>query len=63
MFFRVIELHDGRWSCRQGRSEFDVHQDRDSAVDHVTHIAAEHAPAEVYLHQLSGSACRIGAAG
>lgn len=61
LFFHLVELDGGRWSCRQGRHEFDAHDDMDSAVDHITRIAAEHVSAEVYLHALGKPVRRVGA--
>jgi len=59
-FFRVIELDDGRWACRHGTEEFDRHDELSDAVGHIRVIAAEHTPAELFVHHLDG---RVGSGG
>lgn len=52
--FRVIELDDGRWACRRGLQELDIHAHVDAAVDHIIAIAAQHSPSQVIAHHLDG---------
>ena len=60
LFFRVIELGDDRWACRHGRLEYDTHPQVGQAIDHITALAADHRPAELFLHRLDGSVARLG---
>jgi hypothetical protein len=53
-FFRVIEQEDGSWSCSRGREDFDFHAHLDDAIDHITGIASEHSPSDVFVHHLDG---------
>jgi hypothetical protein len=53
-FFRVIEQGDGSWMCSRGREEFDFHAQLDDAIEHITGIASEHSPSEVFVHHLDG---------
>lgn len=54
-FFHVVELPDGSWACRRGTREFDVHAEFDDAVRHITAIASNEQPAEIYLHRRDGT--------
>lgn len=54
LFFRIIESADGWWACRRGRTEVDRHAEIDEALRHITQIAAEHRPSQVWVHHLDG---------
>lgn len=55
LFFRVIELPDGLWSCRQGRFELDTHWDRAGAIAHLRRLAvAAQGPVEIFVHRRDG---------
>jgi hypothetical protein len=56
----VIELDDGRWACRQGTEEFDRHGEIGDAVAHIRAVAAQHLPAELFVHGLDGSVRSVG---
>jgi hypothetical protein len=60
LFFRVIELGGGRWACRQGRLEYDTHAEMNQAIVHIAELAANHRPAELFLHRLDGSVESLG---
>lgn len=60
-FLRVVELDGGRWACRFGRQEFDVHVELDDALAHITALAGDHQPAELFVHYLDGTVGRLGA--
>lgn len=62
-FFRVIELEDGRWSCRRGATEIDGHASLHDAIQHVTALASHEVSADVFLHHLDGTVQRFHAAG
>ena len=53
-FFRIVEFEDGSWSCRQGRRELARFGDLDAAIETGRDIACEHAPSEVFVHDLNG---------
>jgi hypothetical protein len=46
--FRAIEIDDGRWSCRRGRDEYDTHELLKEAIEHLSNLASEHRPSEVF---------------
>lgn len=58
LYFRVIQ-GDGSWMCRRGREEIDRHDSRQEAVDHMSELAAEHRPSEVFLHEGDGTVVSI----
>jgi hypothetical protein len=60
LFFRVIELDDGRWACRHGSLEYDIHALMNQAIEHITALAANQRPAELFLHRLDGSVRSLG---
>lgn len=60
MFFRVIEQEDGCWACRHGRFEFDSHTAMKEAIEHMTAVASEQSPAEIFLHRCDGSVESLG---
>jgi hypothetical protein len=54
-FFRVRELGDGSWQCQWGSETFDNHTALADAIEHCSNIAAQHRPAEVFVHRLDGA--------
>lgn len=63
MFFRVVELADGRWACRQGMTEIDTHGEYEAAITHIRRVAADTAGSvEIFVHQADGTVGRIPAA-
>src|SRR5215467_1027042 len=63
LFFRVVDLADGRWACRQGRYEHDTHDDQCDAVAHIRQLAAaEVEETEIFLHHRDGAVDRLAAA-
>jgi hypothetical protein len=51
-YLRAVELEDGRWACRHGRNEYDLHADLDSAISHLHDLARDLGDAEVFVHPL-----------
>jgi hypothetical protein len=51
-FFHIVERDDGNWACRHGRHEYDAHRELRDAVEHITAIASDQRPAEIFLHRL-----------
>jgi hypothetical protein len=60
-FFRVVELDGGRWARRHGNLIFDTHAAMPEALEHITKLAVEHRPAELFVHRLDGSVTGLGA--
>jgi hypothetical protein len=54
LWFRVIEVEEGVFACRFGLTEYDRHDTASAAIDHLKTIAADHSPAQVYLHPRDG---------
>jgi hypothetical protein len=54
LFFRIIEDGDGWWACRRGRAEIDRHPGIDEALAHITQIAGQHRPSQVFIHHVDG---------
>lgn len=52
--YRVVQQDNGRWRCRFGRQLFDEHTELAEAIEHCNQIAAEHRPANVFLHPVDG---------
>ena len=61
-FFRAMELADGRWGCRHGMTDYDIHETLDDAVAHLRELASETGPAVVFAHWLDGTVERLGEA-
>jgi len=59
-FFRVVELDDGRWACRHGEQEYDTHTAVEPAIAHIKALAADHRPAELFLHLRDGTVQSLG---
>jgi hypothetical protein len=59
-FLRVVEQPSGSWTCRLGLQDFDDHPDRVAALEHIHQLAAEHEPAEVFVHYVDGRVMRDG---
>jgi hypothetical protein len=49
-FFRAIERDDGTWACRRGRLELDKHGQLEEALAHLTSLADNARPTEIYVH-------------
>lgn len=54
-WYRVVELDDGQWACRRGLEVFDHHDDKWTAIEHVTGLAQADPPSKVYLHPIAAS--------
>ena len=54
-YFHIVELDDGRWSCRHGTAEFDQHAGLEPALEHMRHVATEHPPASIIVHRRNGA--------
>ena len=50
--FRVVELEEGTWACRRGRTTVDEHDALDEALTHTCALAAEDRPSQVRVHHL-----------
>lgn len=57
---RVIEMPDGQWACRRGREVIDTHLDLERAVEHLSTLAAEIGPTQLFLHRLDGTVRDLG---
>lgn len=57
-YLRAIELEDGRWACRRGRDEYDLHADLDGAISHLHDLARDLGDAEVFVHPQEGPPAR-----
>lgn len=53
-FFRVIETDNGLWICRRGVRTIDHHRSQESAISHMTQLAAKLRPSRVFLQTLQG---------
>lgn len=49
-FFRILELEDGSWACRRGRTVIDEHATYGDALDHICGLAAADPPSQVFVH-------------
>jgi len=58
-YFRAIEIDGGRWACRRGRIEYDIHGLLQDAIEHLTILARAHQPSEVIVHHLDGRTRRV----
>lgn len=59
-YLRAIELDTGRWACRFGRTEYDTHAEMEQAVQHLTTLATQHRPAQLFIHHRDGSVVNLG---
>ncbi len=61
LYFRIIEQDDGRWACRRGLAQLDVHHQMDAALAHITELAGGERPSAVFAHYLDGQVRRMAA--
>lgn len=61
-YLRAVEVDGGGWACRFGRFEFDTHTEMDQAIDHLTELAADRRPVELFVHFRDGSVRNLGLA-
>ena len=53
-YLHAVEHDDGGWVCQHGRTVFDSHPDRASAVAHLKRIAVELGiTASIFVHALN----------
>lgn len=55
----AVQLEDGRWSCRHGRHEFDLHGDLVDCIQHLRLVAESIGPSELFMHPYGAETSRI----
>jgi hypothetical protein len=58
-FFHAIEIDGGIWACRHGQAEYDQHASLDEAIEHLTTLAADAGPTQLFAHHLDGRICPV----
>jgi hypothetical protein len=59
-YLHAVEHADGRWACQHGRTVFDSHADRASAIAHLKRIALELGlTASIFVHAMNDGAEKI----
>lgn len=49
-YFRILELEDGSWACRRGRTVIDEHASYNDALDHICDLASADPSSQVFVH-------------
>lgn len=57
---RLVELEDGRWTCRHGGFDTDPSSSFAEALSYASIIASWCAPAEIVVHRRDGSTEQFG---
>jgi len=58
-YLRAVQLEDGRWSCRHGLHEFDLHHDLVECIKHLRLVAESIGPSEFFMHPYGAEVSRI----